>query len=158
MSKIIIKKVVDLDFLGDEYKDAKIVFRSIPLPEYEALMKELPESNPEITELSQKAKANQITPEERQQLTELMQASGLDNGKSLTLIMKYLKQYFVSGKFPNVNTGDLEDLERDDLDGLDQEAATICFERLTGQSNDPKVSTTTSTSLSSTEVLPPSDS
>ena len=35
-----IKKRVNLDFLGEEWKEAHILFRSIPLKDYEELMKE----------------------------------------------------------------------------------------------------------------------
>ena len=34
MSKIVIKKRIGLDFLGDEYKDSYLVFKSIPMREY----------------------------------------------------------------------------------------------------------------------------
>lgn len=41
MSKLIIKKRVSLDFLGDEYKDASITFRSMPIPDYEVIASEI---------------------------------------------------------------------------------------------------------------------
>lgn len=38
MSKLIIRKRVSLEFLGDEYKDAYIDFRAIPVDNYDDLM------------------------------------------------------------------------------------------------------------------------
>jgi hypothetical protein len=38
MSKIVIKKTINLDFLGEEYKDSFLVFKSIPLKDYEAFI------------------------------------------------------------------------------------------------------------------------
>ena len=38
MAEIIIKKKVTLEFLGDEYKDSYITFKSIPIGEYEDLI------------------------------------------------------------------------------------------------------------------------
>lgn len=41
MAKILIRKKVDLTFLGEEYKDDYLVFKSMPLREYEKLLPEL---------------------------------------------------------------------------------------------------------------------
>lgn len=41
MAKILIKKKVELGFLGDDYKDDYLVFKSMPLRDYEALLPEL---------------------------------------------------------------------------------------------------------------------
>jgi len=38
MAEIIIKKKVTLEFLGDEYKDSYLTFKSIPIGEYEDLI------------------------------------------------------------------------------------------------------------------------
>lgn len=38
MSKLVIRKRVTLEFLGDEYKEAYLVFRSIPVSEYDGLL------------------------------------------------------------------------------------------------------------------------
>ena len=38
MAEIIIKKKVTLEFLGDDYKDSYITFKSIPIGEYEDLI------------------------------------------------------------------------------------------------------------------------
>lgn len=38
MSKFVIKKRVTLEFLGDEYKDGYLVFRSIPLKDYQSIV------------------------------------------------------------------------------------------------------------------------
>lgn len=38
MANIIIKRKVSLDFLGDEYKESYLVFRAIPVVEYEDLV------------------------------------------------------------------------------------------------------------------------
>lgn len=152
MSKIVIKKHVSLAFLGEEYKDAELVFRSIPLSEYDKLMDDLPTTNPEITELSEKVELGGADAEDKKRLAELMKESGLDNKKSLGIILKYLKEYFVSGKFPN-DEGKLEDLSAEDIDGLDQRSAMKCFEALTGETSDPKVSPT-SEMPSSTEPVP----
>jgi len=43
MAEIIIKKKVSLEFLGDEYKDSFITFRSIPIGEYQELVEKIDE-------------------------------------------------------------------------------------------------------------------
>lgn len=41
MAKIVIKKRVGLDFLGEEYKDSYLEFKSLSLAEYQKLLDEL---------------------------------------------------------------------------------------------------------------------
>lgn len=41
MANIVIKKRVDLGFLGDEHKDSFLEFKSMTIPEYEKLLGEL---------------------------------------------------------------------------------------------------------------------
>jgi len=41
MAEIVIKKKVILEFLGDEYKDSYLTFKSIPIGEYEDLIKQV---------------------------------------------------------------------------------------------------------------------
>jgi hypothetical protein len=41
VSKLIIRKRVELDFLGDEYKEAYLVFRSIPVSNYDKILGEI---------------------------------------------------------------------------------------------------------------------
>lgn len=41
MANIIIKRKVTLEFLGEEYKDSYLVFRAVPVSEYEALVKKI---------------------------------------------------------------------------------------------------------------------
>jgi hypothetical protein len=43
MAEIIIKKKVSLEFLGDDYKDSFITFRSIPIGEYQELVEKIDE-------------------------------------------------------------------------------------------------------------------
>lgn len=45
MANIVIKKRVNLDFLGDEYKDDYLVFKSIPVGEYKKLTANIPKEN-----------------------------------------------------------------------------------------------------------------
>lgn len=142
MSKIVIKKKVNLDFLGDDYKEAFIVFKSIPLKDYDKIMDELPKNDPEIDSLKQKVVDETATKEELKKFNKILDQINLDNKKSIELVNTYLKTYFLSGKFPNHETNELEDLVAEDLDGLDSATSTICFERLTGQVTDPKVQST----------------
>lgn len=41
MGKIVIKKKISLDFLGEDYKDGYLEFKSIPLKEYEEYTKNI---------------------------------------------------------------------------------------------------------------------
>lgn len=93
---IVIKKVVALDFLGSDYKDANLTFQSIPIKDFD-----------DITSKIEKAQ---------------------ESGKSATFVLEILKQYFISGNFPDIDT-----VTKDDLDGLDQETVLTCFSVLTGQ-------------------------
>lgn len=43
MGKFAIKKRVSLDFLGDDYKEAYLVFQSIPLKDFEGIIKAVSE-------------------------------------------------------------------------------------------------------------------
>lgn len=43
MSKIVIKKRVSFDFLGEEYKDSYVDFQRIPVSDFEAIQKEMEE-------------------------------------------------------------------------------------------------------------------
>lgn len=72
--------------------------------------------------------------------------------KSVSFILTTLKKYFVAGVFP-----DIDEVTKDDLDGLDQESVLRCFEKLTGQNLDPK-SETPLTMPSSMEQEHPSNS
>ena len=53
MAEIIIKKKVTLEFLGEEYKDSYVTFRSIPIGEYEELIKQVDgvEDNKSLSEI-----------------------------------------------------------------------------------------------------------
>lgn len=48
MAKIVIKKRVNLDFLGDEYKEAYLVFNAVPVSEYPELKAKLDKENDNI--------------------------------------------------------------------------------------------------------------
>lgn len=136
MAKIVIKKRVSLDFLGKEYKEAYFVFRAIPLPDYKEFMKKLPESDDEFNSLVLKIDSDEHTDEDVKRFNELKKARGNNDEKSLDLVMDTLKEYFVSGEFPG--EGGLEDVGKEDLDGIDQHCAMECFKALTGRL-DPKV-------------------
>lgn len=41
MSEIIIKKRISLDFLGEDYADSYLVFKSIPIKDYDGLQKKI---------------------------------------------------------------------------------------------------------------------
>lgn len=104
---IVIKRKVSFDFLGEEYKDAYIVFKAIPVKDYAALTQKMPKDGEE------------------------------DAGKSITLMLEMLEDYFIEGKFPNKD-GELEDLKKEDVADLDQESTIRSFQKLTGQEPDPK--------------------
>lgn len=70
----------------------------------------------------------------------------------LKFIISTLKKYFLDGKFPGI-----EELEADDLDGLDEDSCIRCFQIITGQIIDPKAQTP-STNSSPMADLPPSNS
>lgn len=41
MAEIVVKKRITLEFLGEDYKDGYIVFESIPVKDYERIIKEV---------------------------------------------------------------------------------------------------------------------
>lgn len=137
MSKIVIKKKVSLAFLGEEYKDAELVFRALPLLDYEKIQSELPETNLRYIELVTKIDSGELTEPENTEFIKLQKNEKVNNKKIMALIFKYLKEYFLSGKFPN-EIGELENItDKEDLEGLDKDSVVKCFQMLTGQS-DPK--------------------
>lgn len=105
---IVIKKRVSLDFLGEEYKDAYLTFRSIPAAEFDEVVAKL-------TDIEEK------------------------KDKALTYILDILKQFFLSGEFPE--DGKLLPVAKEDLGGLDAMSIVKCFQIFTGQELDPKVET-----------------
>ena len=121
---IVIKKRVSLEFLGEEYKDAELVFKSIPVLDYGDIQKSLDQYKE-------------------------------DNNKALSLIIETLQKYFVSGKFPN-ETGQLADVTKDDLTGLDAESTIKCFTIFTGQELDPKAVNSLPNSSTTVETPPTS--
>lgn len=138
MGKILIKKRISMAFLGDEYKDAELVFRAIPIADYEGILDELPDADPDTQYLVEKVKNGQATDAEKKDLADISQKNKEANKQSFRKILDFLKKYFHSGRFPD-DSGELQDITSDDLDDLDQETATKCFEVLTGQDSDPKV-------------------
>jgi hypothetical protein len=103
MSKLVIRKRVTLEFLGDEYKDAYIDFKSIPVGDYDKL------------------------------IGEIKGAGDADNSTANAVILRILKDYYIGGKFPDSEgkLEDLDG--KDELDNLDKEAVIECFGKLTGQ-------------------------
>src|ERR1700686_2166877 len=55
-----------------------------------------------------------------------------ENDLAATFLKPYLQEYFIDGKFPN-DEDELEDLAKDDLDGLDAESILECWKGLSGQ-------------------------
>lgn len=108
--KIVIKKRVNLDFLGDEYKDAYLVFKPITV-------------GAEYDELSQK-------------LDKLQTEN--NNTNLVKFIRDTVFDKFLEGKFPN-DKGELEDVNKEDLGQLDFDTIANVFRRLSGQEPDPKV-------------------
>lgn len=142
MSKIVIKKKVSLGFLGDEYKDAYITFRSMPIKDYSAVMDRMPVTSSRFTALLNKSERELLTEKETNELEVLHEKQRKMNQDSFTIILDVLKEYFIEGKFPD-ESGKLFALKADDLEGLDSDSTAECFSILTGQdttggSNDPK--------------------
>lgn len=138
MSKIVIKKRIDLAFLGSEYAEAYLSFRAVPLSDYEQLIQELPKADPRYIELVTKAKQDSLTPDEHDELVALRDTKEHTNTDSLHTMLIYLKRYFIAGEFPN-DKGELENItDPEELAGLDQETALKCFNVLMGQDTSPK--------------------
>jgi len=68
---LVIKKKITLEFLGDEYKDAYLVFQSIPIADIGDIEKKMPDED------------------------------AADKLSSLTILLDILKKYFITGEFPN---------------------------------------------------------
>lgn len=140
MSKIVIKKRVSLEFLGEEYKEAYLLFKAIPLADYKEFTKSLPQVSSEFTELIKKIDSKEATEEDEQRFIELQKENSEINDKSYDLILGTLKKYFIGGEFPDEN-GTLQKLTKEDaneMDSIDRETATSCFQTLTAEKSDPK--------------------
>lgn len=114
MSRIVIKKRVSFEFLGDEYKDCYADFQKIPVGDFEGIQEELKEI--------EKIK-----------------------GSSYNFVLGVLKKYFQSGKF--LVNDKLEEIQKEDLEGLDTESVINCFQVMTGQQIDPKAESPSPTPL-----------
>jgi len=87
MSKIYIKKTITLEFLGEDYKDAYLVFQAIPIGDFEQLLNDV-------------GKVQEDKPE-----------------KAPGIILGILKNYFREGKFPGEGgLADLDKDDLDGLD------------------------------------------
>ncbi len=71
MAKIVIKKRVELAFLGEDYKEGYVLLSSIPMREYDAVQKKLDELK-----------------------------NSEDEGKSVGFVRDTVLDRFVEGKFP----------------------------------------------------------
>lgn len=49
MAEIVIKKTIRLGFLGEKYKDDYLVFKAVPVKDFESLMEKTPDSNIQAT-------------------------------------------------------------------------------------------------------------
>lgn len=66
--------------------------------------------------------------------------------KAIPIILEILKEYFVTGEFPNEVTGDIEVVQAKDIDNMTSDMAVRCFQSLTGvDSNLDNESLSTST-------------
>lgn len=83
MADLVIKKKLELDYLGEEYKDSYLVFKSVPVKDYTDLMKK-------ISDVEEG-----------------------DNNAATLVMLDLLKQYFVDGVFQNskVLKDDLDQLD-----------------------------------------------
>ncbi len=68
---LVIRKKVTLEFLGDEYKDAYLVFKAIPIGDLQKIQDKMPTENDK------------------------------DTSKAIPVMLEVLKDYFQDGKFPN---------------------------------------------------------
>lgn len=86
MSKLVVKKRISLDFLGDEHKESYVVFRAIPLRDYEKYLAE----------------------------NDAIQKKG-NNVGSIKLLVEVLQNQFIEGKTAegDLTTDDLSDLDVD---------------------------------------------
>lgn len=108
--KIVIEKKIQLDFLGDKYKDAQLTFRGLSLKEYE----------------------DQID-----KVKKLENQEGKEK-EAVVFIGAVLKDHFINGEFPD-ESGKLGTVLKEDLDQLDIDTIFTVFRRLTGQELPPKV-------------------
>lgn len=135
---ITIRKRVNFDFLGDEYKEAYLVFRSIPLADYEKIIDEMPENNPRYVQLIQAKETGELSAEDEELLTKLQAKEAENNKRNFRMVLDYLKKYFISGEFPDEQGSMQKVNNKEELEGLDKDSAIRCFNVLTGQEIDPK--------------------
>lgn len=101
MGKIVIKRKVSLDFIGEEYKDAYIVFRAIPVKDYAEIMKQMPKDGEDNTksltimlEMLQKYFVEGKFPDENNQLVDLeaKDVTELDRDSAITCFQRVVGQ------------------------------------------------------------------
>lgn len=99
---LVIRKKVTCEFLGDEYQNAYLIFKAIPISDLADVQSSLPKGETDAEKL-------QVIPK----------------------MLEILKKYFLNGEFPN-ETGELEPVSKDDLNNANTELALHCFQSLTG--------------------------
>lgn len=106
MAKFAIPKKITFEYLGEEFKDSYLIFRSIPVEDFEKL-----------DALLDKSKTSPEVP--------------------LPILIKTLQTYFLSGKFYDYASKELQEIKSSELGLLDSEVIVNCFTTITG-SIDPK--------------------
>lgn len=99
---LLIRKKITCEFLGDDYKEAYLIFKAIPVSGLADIQNELPKGD---------------TDEDKMQ--------------AIPKTLEILKKYFLKGEFPGEN-GELEEVKAEDLDNMNAELAIHCFQGLTG--------------------------
>lgn len=85
---LVIRKKVTLEFLGDEYKDAYLVFRALPIKDLQEIQDKMPKEDAK------------------------------DRSQAIPIMLDVLKEYFLSGKSPDEdgNLQDVTKEDLDNLD------------------------------------------
>ena len=99
---LVIPKKITLEFLGDEYKDAYLIFKSIPITQLADMKAKMPNGDAEDDKL-----------------------------KVIPIMLDILKEQFLRGEFPDLD-GKMEPVQAEDLDNLDANTAIQCFQTLSG--------------------------
>lgn len=101
---LVIRKKITCEFLGDEYKEAYLIFKVIPIAEVASVQEGLPKGDTDEAKVA-----------------------------AIPKMLELLKKYFIEGKFPD-EKGELEEVKAEDLDNMNAELAIHCFQGLSGVS------------------------
>lgn len=130
MSRVIVKRRISLDFLGEEYKECYLEFKAIPVSQWKEYKNRIYDKK--YSDISKKIKDEQELSDSERKYFEEKDEMVFDE------IVDVLKDRFLSGKYIDQD-GKLFEVEKEEVGDFDSDTLINAFDIITGKSTLPKV-------------------